>query len=36
MHTQRDTQQGFFFKLTDGATINTITNNVAVTLLFEL
>jgi hypothetical protein len=37
MHTyKRDTQQSFFQGLTDGATINTITNNVALTLLFEL
>lgn len=36
-YAKRDTQQGFFFQgLTDGATINTITNNVALTLLFEL
>ncbi|MEZ7507046.1 OmpP1/FadL family transporter [Flavobacterium sp. Arc2] len=36
-YAKRDSQQGFFAQgFTDGATINTITNNVALTLLFEL
>jgi long-subunit fatty acid transport protein len=37
MLAKRNSQQGFFAQgLTDGATINAITNTVAVTLLFEL
>jgi predicted porin len=36
-YAKRNSQQGFFAQgLTDGATINAITNTVAVTLLFEL
>lgn len=36
-YAKRDSQQGFFAQgFTDGPTINTITNNVALTLLFEL
>jgi hypothetical protein len=35
--SERNTQQGFFSQgLTDGAKINTINNNVSLTLLFEL
>jgi hypothetical protein len=36
MHMQEIRNKVFFQGLTDGATINTITNNVALTLLFEL
>jgi hypothetical protein len=37
MLTQRDIRNKDFFQgLTDGATINAITNTVALTLLFEL
>lgn len=36
-HSNRDSQQQFFTKgLTDGAKINTITNTVSLTVLFEL
>jgi hypothetical protein len=36
-NTQRDSQQGFFTQgFTDGAKINTLNNNVSLTLLFEL
>jgi hypothetical protein len=36
-YAKRDSKQGFFAQgFTDGANINTITNNVSVTLLFEL
>jgi long-subunit fatty acid transport protein len=36
-YAARDSQQGFFTQgLTDGATINTIINTVALTLLFKL
>lgn len=36
-NTQRDSQQAFFTQgFTDGAKINTINNNVSLTLLFEL
>jgi long-subunit fatty acid transport protein len=36
-YAKRNSQQGFFAQgLTDGATIDAITNTVAVTLLFEL